>query len=85
MDELEQDDFKGDLAHPKNFPGNQNFQCAAAMDSDLRGQRHVQRDLFGQKGLQKKILNLTWPLHFIDFETTAPAIPFYKGYALTKG
>ncbi len=31
------------------------------------------------KGLQAQIEKLTFPLHFIDFETIQPAIPFHKG------
>ena len=31
------------------------------------------------KGLQAEIEKLTFPLHFIDFETIQPAIPFHKG------
>jgi len=30
-------------------------------------------------GLREKIDNLTFPLHFIDFETIQPAIPFHQG------
>ena len=31
------------------------------------------------KGLEAEIEKLTFPLHFIDFETIQPAIPFHKG------
>ncbi len=31
------------------------------------------------KGLKAEIEKLTFPLHFIDFETIQPAIPFHKG------
>lgn len=30
-------------------------------------------------GLQKEFNSWTFPLHFIDFETTTPAVPFHKG------
>ena len=31
------------------------------------------------EGLKAEISNFDWPLNLIDFETTAPAIPFFKG------
>ena len=31
------------------------------------------------EGLKAEIYNFDWPLNLIDFETTAPAIPFFKG------
>lgn len=30
-------------------------------------------------GLAKEIKTFTWPLHFVDFESIAPPIPFFKG------
>ena len=32
-------------------------------------------------GLRTEIESWSWPLHFIDFETCTPAIPFLKGFA----
>lgn len=32
-----------------------------------------------KEGLSSEIAQFTYPLHFIDFETTAAAIPFFKG------
>lgn len=37
------------------------------------------------KGLQAEIKKLTFPLHFIDFETIQPAIPFHKGRCPYEG
>ncbi len=37
------------------------------------------------KGLQAEIEKLTFPLHFIDFETIQPAIPFHKGRCPYEG
>ncbi len=37
------------------------------------------------KGLQAEIAKLTFPLHFIDFETIQPAIPFHKGRCPYEG
>lgn len=33
-----------------------------------------------KEGLRNEIARFTYPLHFIDFETTAAAIPFFKGH-----
>ena len=32
-----------------------------------------------KEGLQKEFMSWSWPLHFIDFETSAVAIPFTRG------
>ncbi len=37
------------------------------------------RPYFDHAGLQKEMKSWTYPLHFIDFETTMVAIPFHKG------
>ena len=37
------------------------------------------------KGLKSEIDNFDWPLNLIDFETTAPAIPIFKGYKPYQG
>ena len=37
------------------------------------------------KGLHAEIKKLTFPLHFIDFETIQPAIPFHKGRCPYEG
>lgn len=37
------------------------------------------------KGLQAEIEKLAFPLHFIDFETIQPAIPFHKGRCPYEG
>ncbi|WP_270935952.1 DUF2779 domain-containing protein [Falsiroseomonas oryzae] len=35
---------------------------------------HLDRDL-----MRREMAKWTWPLHFIDFETARPALPFHKG------
>ena len=37
------------------------------------------------EGLRSEIEEFDWPLNLIDFETTAPAIPFFKGYKPYQG
>ena len=37
------------------------------------------------EGLKSEIEVFEWPLNLIDFETTAPAIPFFKGYRPYQG
>ncbi len=37
------------------------------------------------EGLREAMEEVTYPLHFIDFETAAPAIPFFNGYRPYKG
>jgi hypothetical protein len=37
------------------------------------------------EGLKSEIEDFVWPLNLIDFETTAPAIPFFKGYRPYQG
>ena len=37
------------------------------------------------EGLKSEIEDFEWPLNLIDFETTAPAIPFFKGYRTYQG
>ena len=37
------------------------------------------------EGLKSEIEDFEWPLNLIDFETTAPAIPFFKGYRPYQG
>jgi hypothetical protein len=34
---------------------------------------------FDAEGLRAEMASWTWPLHMIDFETSAAALPFYKG------
>jgi len=37
------------------------------------------------EGLKSEIEDFEWPLNLIDFETTTPAIPFFKGYRPYQG
>ena len=86
MDEIQQDDFKGDLAHPEELSGQSKLARAQRQWIQICAAKGTFNSTYLDKqGLQEEILQFTWPLHFIDFETTAPAIPFYKGYAPYQG
>jgi hypothetical protein len=48
----------------------------------LQVEKYKERDLepfFDAWGMNEEFRNFVYPLHFIDFETTAVAIPFHKG------
>ena len=38
---------------------------------------HLGRVHLDVDGLRREIEDYRWPLHLIDFETTAPALPFF--------
>jgi hypothetical protein len=38
-----------------------------------------------KEGLRSEIDNFDWPLNLVDFETTGPAIPFFKSYKPYQG
>ena len=40
---------------------------------------------FDAKGIEREMASWTYPLHFIDFETNAMAIPFYRGMRPYEG
>ncbi len=45
----------------------------------MKAAGHHSREEAVLPGLFQEMENWTWPLHFIDFEAVAPAIPFHKG------
>lgn len=49
-----------------------NKEILQQFEADLKGDTYLDRD-----GLQKEMGTWKYPLHFIDFETTAVALPFY--------
>ena len=86
MDQLVDEDFKDDVFHPDELSGHEKLKNAqrqwiqvSAAKGDFTG------TFLDVEGLRTKISKFEWPLHFIDFETTAPAIPFYKGYRSYQG
>ena len=46
---------------------------------------HTPEPYLDTEGLSATMSDFRPPYHFIDFETIAPAIPFYKGYAPYEG
>ncbi|MDC1360626.1 DUF2779 domain-containing protein, partial [Flavobacteriales bacterium] len=87
MDELTEEDFKAELAYPDAFQFNgikmQSAQRQWIQISSAKGD--FEGVYLDRANLKKEIEGYTWPLHFIDFETTAPAIPFYEGYSPYQG
>ena len=86
MDQLTDEDFNDDVVHPDELSGHEKLRNAqrqwiqvSAAKGDFTG------TFLDLEGLRTKISKFEWPLHFIDFETTAPAIPFYKGYSSYQG
>ena len=85
MDEMGQEDLKGELTHPEELSGSQNFRTHSGNGFKFARQGTFNSVYLDKEGLKDEVQQFTWPLHFIDFETTAPAIPFYKGYAPYQG
>ncbi len=50
----------------------ENKEILQQFEADLKGDTYLDKD-----GLQKEMGTWNYPLHFIDFETTAVALPFY--------
>ncbi len=53
-------------------------QVAKSLNEDTRPYVNIE-------GLKKELESVKYPLHFIDFETTMSAIPFFKGMAPFEG
>jgi len=86
MHEMTEDDFKQDLTDPTELSDQDELPRAQRQWIQISASRGEFKDVYlDTEGLEKKISKFNWPLHFIDFETTAPAIPFYKGYVPYQG
>lgn len=86
MDELTEEDFKIDLAEPDSLKNQEHLPRAQRQWIQISSAKGTYSSTYlDVEGLRHKVSQFTWPLHFIDFETTAPAIPFYKGYAPYQG
>ena len=90
MDELTEADFERGgqpLVDPDSFSLgaekiNQNQRQWIQVS---RVQEGNDRPYLDREGLSRELASYTWPCHFIDFETTAPAIPFHAGYGPYQG
>ena len=76
--------FVGDIqpivVEPQNLKVEDNFtphdrRVMQIQLANLAGDHHRVHTGY----LQREMSNWEWPLHMIDFETTAPAIPFFSG------
>ena len=86
MDELNEEDFKIDLAEPEDLTNQERLPRAQRQWIQICAAKGTYSSTYlDVEGLRREVSRFTWPLHFIDFETTAPAIPFYKGYAPYQG
>ena len=72
--DLTEDDIK---PKPDGKPGIARTE-RQWMQIDL-GQRRVVEPFYDRQNLEREIKSWTFPLHFIDFETSMPAIPFKEG------
>lgn len=73
LDELTQDDFKV-IDEPNAMSSRERRWIQVQKAIDQQSNPYVELD-----GLKKEMESWTFPLHFIDFETSAVALPFNKG------
>lgn len=86
MNELEEEDILSEnksLQEPIPGDGLEPVQRQWQQISESKSQ--TLEPYIDVEGLANEIASLIAPFHFIDFETTAPAIPFYKGYRPYQG
>lgn len=73
LNDLTEEDFKVSITSGKITPSERQWiQVEKARNSDFT--IHVEKD-----GLKDEMKNWTFPLHFIDFETSTVALPFTSG------
>jgi hypothetical protein len=75
VDQLEVDDISP--SKKKDEPGLSNSERQWLQVEKIQSKDETA--YFDFKGLQDEMKSWTYPLHFIDFETTMVAIPFHKG------
>lgn len=73
LDELTQDDFKV-IEEPDVMSSRERRWIQVQKALDLQSKPYVELD-----GLKNEMESWVFPLHFIDFETSAVALPFNKG------
>jgi len=73
LNELTQDDFKV-IDEPNAMSSRERRWIQVQKALDQQSNPYVELD-----GLKKEMESWTFPLHFIDFETSAVALPFNKG------
>jgi hypothetical protein len=78
-------------AEDVDFTGKMPTGAEALQPSQRRwlqvahAQESIQEPYLNREGLRQALEALAWPLHCIDFETVAPALPFFRGYAPYQG
>ena len=88
VDDLTLDDLD-DIVDPDEHPVGEPLPTKQRQWTQIAGSqshhRHFGRVHLDRDGLKAEIDTYRWPLHLIDFETTAPALPFFKGYSPYEG
>ena len=88
LEDLTIADFDGAVApqdHPSGSPLKTKQRQWTQIAGSQKGGPHFGQVHLDVQGLRKDIETFQWPLHLIDFETTAPAIPFFEGYSPYEG
>ena len=80
LEDLTKDDIKYDLNGERGMSTTERqwLQIQKAINNDPEPEIDVE-------GLKAEMKTWSYPLHFIDFETTAVAIPFHKGMRPYEG
>ncbi len=82
-------DSLDDVVDPEEYPSGKALSTKQRQWTQITGSqnhsRHFGRVHLDRQGLKNEINSYRWPLHLIDFETTAPALPFFKGYRPYEG
>ena len=88
LDDLTLDDLPG-AVDPEAYPEGQKLDRKQRQWTQIAGSQsdspHLGRTHLDLIGLRSEIAQYRWPLHLIDFETTAPALPFFVGYSPYEG
>ena len=88
IDDLTMDDLD-DIVDPDEHPAGEPLHTKQRQWTQIAGSqshnRHFGRVHLDRDGLKAEIDTYHWPLHLIDFETTAPALPFFTGYSPYEG
>lgn len=91
VDDLTLDDIDDidDIVDPDEHPVGEPLQTKQRQWTQIAASQkhshHLGRVHLDVDGLRREIEDYRWPLHLIDFETTAPALPFFKGYGPYEG
>ena len=88
LSDLTKEDI-GEVVDPRQLPAGKPLKTPQRQWIQVAGSQENHPD-FGRTyldvvGIQQEVAQFRWPLHLIDFETTAPALPFFEGYSPYEG